>query len=68
MGGMDLLNSTMGASKCKHVTDHLNRRLARESPETVLQPINRMSRSISARIKVKARSTPACPAAASGKR
>jgi hypothetical protein len=45
---------------------YLNRKLVRESWAIAVQPINSMSRSISARIKPKARTTPAWPAAARG--
>lgn len=44
------------------------RRFPRVSCATDAHPINRISRSISARICSSARSTPACPAAARGKR
>jgi hypothetical protein len=46
--------------------DYLKRKLFRERSPIVLQPISLMSRSISVRIKLRARSTPACPAAARG--
>ena len=47
---------------------HLNRRLSRESWPIAVQPISFMSRSISVCIRPRARSTPAWPAAAKGKR
>ena len=46
--------------------DYLNRKLSRESRPIEAQPISLMSRSISARMRPSARSTPAWPAAASG--
>jgi hypothetical protein len=49
-------------------TDYLNRKLSRDSWPMAVQPISFMSRSISVRIRSRARSTPASPAAARGKR
>ena len=48
--------------------NYLNRRLSRESWPIEVQPISFIPRSISARIRPSARSTPAWPAAARGKR
>jgi hypothetical protein len=48
--------------------NHLNRKLSRESWPIAVQPISFMSRSSSAFISSSARSTPAWPAAAKGKR
>ncbi len=45
---------------------HLKRRFSLESLAMELQPISLMSRAISRFIKSRARSTPACPATASG--
>src|SRR5262249_56832669 len=47
---------------------YLNRRLSRDSWLIDVQPISFMSRSISVRMRPSARSTPAWPAAAKGKR
>ena len=55
-------------SKTRQLRSYRNRKFLRESSSIERHPISFMSRSISARICPSARSTPACPAAASGKR
>ena len=59
-----LLRSDCGSTPCSivRVTDYLNRKLSRESWPIAVQPISFMSRSISLRIKPRARSTPPWPA------
>ena len=61
---------TSPLARCRPTTcvAHLNRRLSRESWLIAVQPISFMSRSISVCIRPSARSTPAWPAAAKGKR
>ena len=49
-----------------NLENYLNRKLSRESWPIAVQPISFMSRSISVRIKPRARSTPGLPAAARG--